>query len=369
MYKKILAVLLTVVMGISMVACGDSDSKGKNKDENKEASEVKLADYKGLVVYEDDITATDEYINKQLDTFLASCKMQKDASKVKENDTVNIDYKGEIVVEGKKVAFEGGSAQKQEVVASDASSGMIEGFASSMVGHKVGDKYTANLKFPDNYNKSTKVDGKEIDLSGKDVDFTITVNSVKRSYTPKKLTDAVVKENAANMGYTDVKNIKQLKKAIKEQYKNNEIMNIVWKDFYDACEVTYSDSEVESICDYQKTAVESQYTINFDQYLEMASASEDDFTEDIKNSIKSELVLRKIAENEKYDIDKELESIAKQNGMDVATMNQYYQMYYGTTMENALLMSKVQEVIVKNVEIKKGSNPEKETTEEATTVK
>lgn len=365
MYKKILAVLLTVVMGISMVACGDSDSKDGNKKASE--SEVKLADYKGLVVYEDDITATDEYINQQLDTFLASCKVQKDVSKVKENDTVNIDYKGEIVVEGKKVAFEGGSAEKQEVVASDTSSGMIEGFASSMVGHKVGDKYTANLKFPEDYGKSTKVDGKDIDLSGMKVDFTITVNSVKRSTTPKKLTDAVVKENAANMGYADVKNIKQLKKTIKEQYKNNEIMNIVWQDFYDACEVTYSDSEVESICDAQKSAVESQYTINFDQYLEMASASEDDFTESIKNSIKSELVLRKIAENEKYDIDKEMKSMAEQNDMDVDTMNQYYQMYYGTTMENAMLMSKVQEVIVKNAEIKKGSNPEKETTAEETT--
>ena len=71
-------------------------------------------------------------------------------------------------------AFDGGSSTDYPLEI--GSNSFIEGFEDSIIGHKIGDTFDWNGKFPENYGSS--------DLAGKDVTFTITVKSIsKKEYT------------------------------------------------------------------------------------------------------------------------------------------------------------------------------------------
>ncbi|WP_307767854.1 FKBP-type peptidyl-prolyl cis-trans isomerase [Agathobacter sp.] len=47
----------------------------------------------------------------------------------------------------------------------------MDGFEEGVVGHKVGETFDLNLKFPDDYKANTE-------LAGKDVTFEVTLNGV-----------------------------------------------------------------------------------------------------------------------------------------------------------------------------------------------
>lgn len=82
-------------------------------------------------------------------------------------DKVNIDYTG--YMDGEK--FEGGSTDGQGTDLVLGSGSYIDGFEDGVVGHKVGETFDLNLKFPDDYKVNTE-------LAGKDVTFEVTLNGV-----------------------------------------------------------------------------------------------------------------------------------------------------------------------------------------------
>ena len=217
MFKKVLAVGFSAVLALSLVACGGSkDNKSKSSKETTTASEseaatvysvkdekikvdsgvIKLADYSQLTVYEDDVKVTDDSYKSQVDYILEQSATYKDtkSAKISSVDKVKVDYTGQIKYKGKKVTFEGGTASDQEIDLGNNSSGYIDGFTKALEGqHKVGDKFTKKLKFPDTYTNNTKIDGKEVKLAGKTVWFTFTIKSISTKSVPK-LTDKFVKE-------------------------------------------------------------------------------------------------------------------------------------------------------------------------------
>ena len=82
-----------------------------------------------------------------------------------ETDTVaEIGY-----MDGEK--FEGGSTDGQGTDLVLGSGSYIDGFEDGVVGHKVGETFDLNLKFPDDYKTNTE-------LAGKDVTFEVTLNGV-----------------------------------------------------------------------------------------------------------------------------------------------------------------------------------------------
>ncbi len=86
--------------------------------------------------------------------------------KVKEGDTVNIDYTG--YKDGK--AFDGGSTNGNGADLEIGSHTYIDGFESGLVGKKVGETVDLNLTFPEDYGAP--------DLAGADVVFTVTINGI-----------------------------------------------------------------------------------------------------------------------------------------------------------------------------------------------
>ena len=102
------------------------------------------------------------------DSQTEAATLNTETDTVAENgDKVNIDYTG--YMDGEK--FEGGSTDGQGTDLVLGSGSYIDGFEDGVVGHKVGETFDLNLKFPDDYKVNTE-------LAGKDVTFEVTLNGV-----------------------------------------------------------------------------------------------------------------------------------------------------------------------------------------------
>ena len=102
------------------------------------------------------------------DSQTEAATLNTETDTVAENgDKVNIDYTG--YMDGEK--FEGGSTDGQGTDLVLGSGSYIDGFEEGVVGHKVGETFDLNLKFPDDYKTNTE-------LAGKDVTFEVTLNGV-----------------------------------------------------------------------------------------------------------------------------------------------------------------------------------------------
>ena len=86
-------------------------------------------------------------------------------------DTADIDFEG--FVDG--VAFEGGKAEHYSLVLGSGS--FIPGFEDQIIGHKAGDEFDIQVKFPAEYQAE--------ELAGKDATFKIKLHEVKYKELPE----------------------------------------------------------------------------------------------------------------------------------------------------------------------------------------
>jgi trigger factor len=358
MFKKVLAVVLSSAMALALIGCGSTSKTDEG--------EVKLGEYKGLVVYHDDVEVTDDDYQETVDYLLSQDETTELVKKgtVKKSSTVNVDYVGKIKVNGKKVKFDGGEATEQNIDLSSDSGNYIEGFTDSLKGHKVGDKYTVKLTFPETYTNTATIDDETIELAGKDVWFTFTINGIQKTVTPT-LTDEYAKEKFGSYGVTDVESFETY---VKEQMRISNIMNKVWDDFVETCEVvSYDTEEEESLqtyySEYYEAQIQSSYSAEVETYLEACSMSEDDWNSKIKeqvdSSLKQKMIVKAIAEKENLvpeddEYQKEAETLAEQNS---ASVEELESQYGKSEVEYAIIYQRVQKFIADNVEEKEGTEP------------
>lgn len=387
--KKAIALTLTLAMAVTMAGCGNNQkgtvtsASGKKISTDLIKGSIKLADYKGLEVYEDEIKVEDTEVQSQIDNLL---KEKQDSNvvtkgKVVESDTVNIDYTGTIKLNGEDFKFDGGSATNYDLDIDNSQ--FIDGFAEGLVGHKVGEEVTLNLKFPKDYSQTSKdADGNELTLAGKKVKFVVKINS--RKVLPE-LTDKFVKKNYKKQYGT--KTVDELKSYISNQLRTNKIVNAVFSDYVDKCDVTaYDEKEVESIEDFNNSAMasrlQSQYKTNLDTYLKACKMSKKDWNKKMEDSAqktaKQVMVIEGIAISEglwasEKDYNAGLKKVATSMGYkSVDELESYftkYQAYYGQVIikESVAFNEAVNQLIADNAKILEGSRPADETTTEETT--
>lgn len=387
--KKAIALTLTLAMAVTMAGCGNNQkgtvtsASGKKISTDLIKGSIKLADYKGLEVYEDEIKVEDTEVQSQIDNLL---KEKQDSNvvtngKVVESDTVNIDYTGTIKLNGEDFKFDGGSATNYDLDLDNSQ--FIDGFAEGLVGHKVGEEVTLNLKFPKDYSQTSKdADGNELTLAGKKVKFVVKINS--RKVLPE-LTDKFVKKNYKKQYGT--KTVDELKSYISNQLRTNKIVNAVFSDYVDKCDVTaYDEKEVESIEDFNNSAMasrlQSQYKTNLDTYLKACKMSKKDWNKKMEDSAqktaKQAMVIEGIAISEglwasEKDYNAGLKKVATSMGYkSVDELESYftqYQAYYGQVIikESVAFNEAVNQLIADNAKILEGSRPADETTTEETT--
>ena len=387
--KKAIALTLTLAMAVTMAGCGNNQkgtvtsASGKKISTDLIKGSIKLADYKGLEVYEDEIKVEDTEVQSQIDNLL---KEKQDSNvvtkgKVVESDTVNIDYTGTIKLNGEDFKFDGGSATNYDLDIDNSQ--FIDGFAAGLVGHKVGEEVTLNLKFPKDYSQTSKdADGNELTLAGKKVKFVVKINS--RKVLPE-LTDKFVKKNYKKQYGT--KTVDELKSYISNQLRTNKIVNAVFSDYVDKCDVAaYDEKEVESIEDFNNSAMasrlQSKYKTNLDTYLKACKMSKKDWNKKMEDSAqktaKQAMVIEGIAISEglwasEKDYNAGLKKVATSMGYkSVDELESYftqYQAYYGQVIikESVAFNEAVNQLIADNAKILEGSRPADETTTEETT--
>ena len=134
--------------------------------------EVKLADLSKVKVSRPVSDVTEADVEKMIGVLRDQQASFEGSEKAAEDgDQVNIDFVGT----HKKEAFEGGSAEGQDLVL--GSDSMIPGFEAGLVGVSAGEETVLKLKFPKDYHSE--------ELKGKAVQFAVTVNSVSAKQLPE----------------------------------------------------------------------------------------------------------------------------------------------------------------------------------------
>jgi trigger factor len=131
-----------------------------------------LGTYKGVEVGRREPESDDEAVEAQLQELREhAARLETVDEPAADNDFVVMDYRGTLDGE----PFDGGEARDQLI---ELGSGrLVPGFEEQLAGAKSGDKRTVRITFPDDYGAEN--------LAGREAEFEVTVNEVKRKDLPE----------------------------------------------------------------------------------------------------------------------------------------------------------------------------------------
>lgn len=277
--------------------------------------EFTLPEYKGLNVELEKAEVSDEEVSAQLDKIVSRAKKYEktDREEAKNGDIATIDFEG--FVDG--VAFEGGKAEGHKLEL--GSKTFIDNFEEQIVGHKVGEEFEVNVKFPEEYHAEN--------LKGKPAVFKVKVNSIKRK-EEAELNEDLAKE----LGYDSVEDLKAKTKENltkrEETRIENEYRGKVVDAVVDTVNFEIPEAVVEREIQFQINRFAQQLQMqgmSLNQYFEMTGQDIEKMRESIKESaeksVKRDLVLTEIAKAENVqateeEVNAELDRTALMYGMD-----------------------------------------------------
>ena len=194
--------------GIEVVGRPDPEVVSMSEDEGATLKvkvavkpEVELGEYTGLTVNKDVKTVDEADVDAEIKRMQdRNGRLLTREGAAENGDTVDIDFEG--FVDG--VAFEGGKAEHYSLVLGSGS--FIPGFEEQVVGHKAGEEFDVNVKFPEEYGAA--------ELAGKDATFKIKLHEVKYKELPA-LDDDFAKD------VSEYDTLDELKDSIRNNIKTN----------------------------------------------------------------------------------------------------------------------------------------------------
>ncbi|MFO7807370.1 MAG: trigger factor [Candidatus Moraniibacteriota bacterium] len=293
--------------------------------------EVKLADnWKEEVAkinksHKDDKSqATEDEIQNELN-FLANqrASMSTVDREAKKGDQVQVDFQ----VFKDNVAIEGGTAKDHQLVLGEGK--FIPGFEENLKGMKAGEEKTFDLQFPQEYHQNN--------LAGQTANFKVKMKNVQQRDLPE-----INDEFASGIGkFQSLQELKDnIKKGLEEEKKkqNNQKhqMEIIDK-LVEGVNVELPEVLVNREVERMKSELESEVTrmgMDKNTYFQQVGTTEEELVDqwkqkDAPNRVKAGLILRKLANDEKIEPNKE-EIQERAN----AVMQQYQMMQQGQNAEN-----------------------------------
>lgn len=219
--------------------------------------EVELKGLENIEVEKPVVEVTDADVDTMLDTLRKQQAnwIESDAAAGPE-DRATIDFNGS--VDGEE--FEGGKAS--DFVLAMGQGRMIPGFEEGVVGHKAGETFTIDVKFPDDYHAEN--------LKGKDAKFEIVLKKVETRELPE-LTEEFIKRfgvedgSVAGLRNEVRKNMdRELKGAIRNRIKTQAIDGLV-----EANEIDVPAALVDSEIDVLRRQAAQRFGGNEQQALEL----------------------------------------------------------------------------------------------------
>ena len=307
--------------------------------------EVKLGKYKGIKATKKSAKVSAEDVKSHINNMLeqnSRIVTVETKRKVKKNDIAVIDFEG--FVDG--VAFEGGKAENYELTI--GSNQFIPGFEDQIVGHKAGEEFDVNVKFPEDYHA---------ELAGKDATFKIKLHEIKVKEVPA-LDDEFVKD------VSEYDTVDELKKNVKEELENKkqheveaEANNEVLDKLADLVTAVIPDCMIEKKMDddVQDFAYRLQMQgLDLKTYLKYTGSDEKTFREQYKEQaekqVKLDLALAEIIKKENLevsdaDLEEEYAQYAKAYNMDV---DQIKKAIPADNLKPELLQRKAVDFVIEN---------------------
>lgn len=278
--------------------------------------EVEVSEYKGLKATRKAVEVTDEEVEEEIK------KLQERNSRLvtvedrgaENGDTAEIDFEG--FVDGE--AFDGGKAENHSLVL--GSGQFIPGFEDQIIGHKAGESFDVNVKFPTEYAP---------ELADKEATFKVTLNAIKVKELPEA-DDEFAKDVSE---FDTLEELKADQKKHLEEHKAKDAEDDVEHQLIDQLveglkaeipEVMYDKRVEENVRDFDYR-LQSQ-GMNLETYLQYTGMDMDAFKESYRKSaehqVKLRLALEKIVELEEIkpteeELEEEFKKLADAYKMDV----------------------------------------------------
>lgn len=283
--------------------------------------EIKLNKVEGLEVEREVLAFDESKIEEVLNNIRTSRATLSDVLEdrpAQNGDTALIDFEGS--VDGKPLENGTGKNHPLELGAKQ----FIDGFEEGVVGMKVGQNRTLTLKFPEPYHAA--------DLAGKPVEFKVTLTKLQAKSLPE-LTDDFVKEMGGPQTLAELKTTiksdleSSETKRIEDAFKNRLLKKLVLANPVEVPQSILKDQKQTLIEDFKRRMTEQGMgNSDFEAYVQQWDG---DFTKTANEMIQSSFLIDEIAKQQdlickKEDVDTKFEEYAKQTGIEVARIREFY---------------------------------------------
>ena len=222
--------------------------------------EVELGEYTGLTVNKDVKTVDEADVDAEIKRMQdRNGRLLTREGEAQNGDTVDIDFEG--FVDG--VAFEGGKAEHYSLVLGSGS--FIPGFEEQVVGHKAGENFDVNVKFPEEYQAE--------ELAGKDATFKIKLHNVQYKELPE-LDDDFAKD------VSEYDTLDELKDSIRKGIQTNHEKQADQKVENDLIDQVVGQYRI------------SQQGLKLEQYLQYMGMTMEQFKEQFREQADKQVKMR-----------------------------------------------------------------------------
>ncbi len=262
--------------------------------------EIDINNYKGISVKKKSTRVTKKLIDEEIESVRDrnSRMVTVEDGAVQDGDMVVIDFEG--LKDG--VPFEGGKAENYNLKI--GSGNFIPGFEEQIIGHKTGEEFSINVKFPDDYQAE--------ELKGSEAEFKINLHEIKRKELPE-LDDEFVKDVSDKETLDEYK--EEVKETVKKRLEEEQKKDIEDQAINALCDAVEGeiptqmyDNAVNEMIQEFDMRLRSQ-GMDFDTYMKYMGATPDTIKEmympDAQKRVKLRLALEKIAEKENIEISAE----------------------------------------------------------------
>ena len=278
--------------------------------------EVSIENYRGVAIEKKPVKVTDEDVDAEVRKVQDrnSRMVTVEDREAQTGDITVIDYEG--FVDG--VAFEGGKAENATL--NLGSNTFIPGFEEQVAGHKTGEEFEINVKFPEEYHAA--------ELAGKDAVFKIKLHEIKVRELPEVDDDFV--KDVSDFDTVDAYRADLREKLTKsaEERSKNEVENAIIDKLTGLVQAEIPQAMFENRIndDVRDFAYRLQSQgLNLDTYMKYTGMDNEalrgSFRAQAERQVKVRLALEKIAALENIqptdeELDAEYEKIAKSYEME-----------------------------------------------------
>ncbi|MEG0292231.1 MAG: trigger factor [Anaerovoracaceae bacterium] len=282
---------------------------------------VEVKGYKGVEIEKVSGEVTAEDIDGELANLQKrNARMISVDREVKDGDSIILDYAGFVGEE----QFEGGTAEGYPLVI--GSGNFIPGFEEQLVGAKKEEEVEVKVTFPTEYHSE--------DLAGKEAIFKCTVHEIKEEELP-----ALDDEFAKDVSECDT--LEELKKQTEEKLMEakkvsaeNQMKDAIIQKVFEANDLDIPKVMVDDEINQMMKEFDAQLRqqgMELQQYFQFIGKGPDDFREEVREDaekrVKTRMLISAVVDEEKIeyteeDIEKELEIMSTQYGLEVAKIKE-----------------------------------------------